>query len=312
MISLLEKEKLSAKDLENIITLKYEESIHLEFKGADSLSSKDKVKNEIAKDISSFANSAGGYIIYGINEENHVASSFSFINGNIFTKEWLEQVIQTRIHRKIEGIRIIPIRIDDNIEKSIYLVKIPESTRAPHMTSDKRFYKRYNFESVQMEEYEIRNLYNRKEKTELEINGIISVGKPNIENDEDGRKTIFFPITFQICNKSKAIEKDYKLIISFNFSEFVIKWDRLEQIKPNLSLSQDGKKIISFSNTCSIFPEETLSIGSIDLGLTLSEIERISEKGELFLTLLYSNGQDNLKIRLNDFIDKYNSSNRNS
>ena len=74
----------------------------------------------------------------------------------------LEQVIQSRIQRKIDGLEIIPVRFENEVKKSIYVIKIPESSLAPHMTSDKRFYKRYNFESVQMEEYEIRNLYNRK------------------------------------------------------------------------------------------------------------------------------------------------------
>jgi len=88
---------------------------------------------EIVKDVSSFANSAGGMIIYGIKELNHVADSFTFIDGNIYTKEWIEQVIQSGIQRKIEGLKIFPVRFDDNIEKSIYVIKIPESFSAPHI-----------------------------------------------------------------------------------------------------------------------------------------------------------------------------------
>ena len=45
--------------------------------------------------------------------------------------------------------------------KVAYVVSIPQSIRAPHQASDKKFYKRFNFESVPMEEYEIRDLARR-------------------------------------------------------------------------------------------------------------------------------------------------------
>src|SRR5664280_351246 len=144
MTTLLDKDEIVEQDLRTLIELGAEESINLEFKSTDSLGQTNTQKAEIAKDVSAFANSAGGIIIYGVNEVNHKADSFSPIRGSELTKEWLEQVIQSRIQRKIEDLLIIPIRLGQNIEESIYIVKIPESPLAPHMTSDKKFYKRYN------------------------------------------------------------------------------------------------------------------------------------------------------------------------
>ena len=115
MVSIIDKDIIKEEDINSLISLGVEESIDLEFKSSDSLKISDKKKSELAKDISAFANSSGGIIIYGINEENHVASSISPIDGNIITKEWIEQVIQTRIHRKIEDLKIIPIRIGKDI-----------------------------------------------------------------------------------------------------------------------------------------------------------------------------------------------------
>ncbi|MFN8349444.1 MAG: ATP-binding protein [Spirosomataceae bacterium] len=120
-----------------------------------------KRKDIISKDVASFANSDGGIIIYGIKEENHKAHSTTFINGNEFTKEWLEQVINSTIQRHIPDVKIYPIREAGRIEKTIYIVKIPKSLEAPHISKDQRFYKRFNFMSVPMEEYEIRQLYGR-------------------------------------------------------------------------------------------------------------------------------------------------------
>ena len=141
--------KLEDYDIEFINSLienEIEESIHLDFKAGEALSKSDSKKKEVSKDVSSFANSDGGIIIYGITEKNHKAYQLSFIDGNIYTKEWLEQIISTTIKRNINGLKIFPIRNNGKISESIYIVQIPQSLDAPHLSRDKRFYKRYNFE----------------------------------------------------------------------------------------------------------------------------------------------------------------------
>ena len=76
-------------------------------------------------------------------------------------KEWLDQVINSRISPKIDGIRINPIPLKTtNLGQCAYVVWIPQSNTA-HQASDKRYYKRYNFESVAMEDYEIRDAMSR-------------------------------------------------------------------------------------------------------------------------------------------------------
>ena len=131
-----EKTEYSIDDITALIDNEAEESVHLDFKAAGSLSKDDKKKAEIAKDVSAFANSDGGIIVYGIEERDHKAYALSYIDGNTYTKEWLEQVIQDNIQRRIEGLEIFPIRDNGDITKSIYVVKIPRSSNTPHMRSE--------------------------------------------------------------------------------------------------------------------------------------------------------------------------------
>ena len=58
------------EDLLALINLPAEESVSLEYKGASSLNNTDPNKNEISKDVSAFANSGGGVIVYGMKETN--------------------------------------------------------------------------------------------------------------------------------------------------------------------------------------------------------------------------------------------------
>jgi hypothetical protein len=156
-----DKKGFNESDIDALIANGMEESIHLDFKAVGSLAKDDRKKREIAKDVSAFANSDGGVIVYGITEENHVATSVSPIDGNVFTKEWLEQVINSNIEKRIPDIRIYPVRIEGDISRTAYIVKIPRSDSVPHQSKDYKYYRRFNFQSVPMEEYEVRELFNR-------------------------------------------------------------------------------------------------------------------------------------------------------
>ena len=76
MIDFFDKYEYSEADITALIHGKAEESIHLDFKAAESLGDSNPKKNEIAKDVSAFANSDGGIIIYGISEQDHRAGNF--------------------------------------------------------------------------------------------------------------------------------------------------------------------------------------------------------------------------------------------
>jgi len=154
-----------------LIENEVKESLSLDYKECGALQRTDGKKNELSKDVSSFANSAGGTLVYGIIEDGHIPVGISEgYDPNGITKEWIEQVINSRIHQRIDGIIINQIELRKSRPgKVLYVVHIPQSLRAPHMAADKRFYKRYNFESVPMEEYEVRDVMNRSDSPEIRL-----------------------------------------------------------------------------------------------------------------------------------------------
>jgi hypothetical protein len=156
-------------DLEKLIKDDIRESLTLEYKSSPSLGKESKQRNELSKDVSAFANSAGGTIVYGIVEKNQKPDRID--NGSddsVISREWLEQTINTLIQPRIQGIVIQQIPLGEG--QSAYAVNIPQATAlAPHQASDSKYYRRFNFESVPMADYEIRDTMRRATTPELYV-----------------------------------------------------------------------------------------------------------------------------------------------
>lgn len=288
MKSFYDKEDYTIDDIQSLIENQVEESIYLDFKSAGSLEKSDKKRIEISKDVASFANSDGGIIVYGIKEVDHVASEFSFIDGNEFTKEWIETIINSYVQRRISDIKIYPIRIDGDIKKSIYVVKIPYSYDAPHLSKDNRYYKRYNFMSVPMEEYEIRQSYNRKDNTELVIdNLILQIGSSSIVGSSY-LKTLHMALIFQVSNISNSIENMYKVEVHINRKILA------SGNPPNFMRNEEETAIFSFPNTSPLFQDEVTSIATVPLLFNGSNHHLLWEPVNVHL--YYTNGSKGKKI----------------
>jgi len=202
--------KWNQQKLEEFIINKVEENLNLDYKASGSLQRNDKKANEISKDVSAFANSDGGIIIYGIKEDSgnkHLPESLDPINRNEISKEWLEQIIQSRIRPRIENIEIHPVPINGSSDLVVYVVEILQSDTA-HQANDRKYYRRYNFSSEPMFDYEIRDIINRTKhpiidlefwitKTTYEINSHIPK-IPTFSIDSNG-----FPIV-------KGLEQEFK------------------------------------------------------------------------------------------------------
>lgn len=163
-----------------------EESLNLDYKAAGSLDKRPEKKTEISKDVSAMANSAGGIIIYGLSEyqnkaKSHLAEKLSPIDRTQYSKEWLEQIINSNIRPKIDGIIIHSIQLNSGADDVAYVVEIPASTTA-HQATDKKYYKRYNFESIAMEDYEIRDVMGRNQYPKIELEFKIEISTVNVNS----------------------------------------------------------------------------------------------------------------------------------
>lgn len=99
------------------------------------------VKNELAKQLSAFANMGGGRILYGVTDDGQIDNGgiSSVIKGGRSPKDWLESVIPTLTDYEITGVNVYSIsgqNPSSRIQKgrSVYVVDVPDSERAPHQS----------------------------------------------------------------------------------------------------------------------------------------------------------------------------------
>ncbi|MFI5204010.1 MAG: helix-turn-helix domain-containing protein [Flavobacteriales bacterium] len=299
-MQILELEDFTEQTIKEIIDSNLEESINIEFKSGNALSKETIAKKEISKDISAFANSDGGLIFYGINEENHVASSMSFIDGNTFTKEWLENIIISNIQPKINDLKIFPIRFEQDVKKTIYVIKIPNSTFSPHINGDKKYYRRFNFQSVPMEEYEIRNLYLGQKESKVYVDRLLV--KP-VDTDEPDTKNYSFYIEIQIANDGNFVSEKYK--VACNISNVVginISYDTNKNYSVTNKIEEGVK--ISNNDIVPLFPNELFNVLSFTLHIPKSKFDEITQT-LIFKTLTFNvTEMEESEMNLNELLIK--------
>jgi predicted HTH transcriptional regulator len=149
-------------DVENLIRNQVQENIHLDYKDSRALTN-NGARDSLAKDVSAFANSDGGLLIYGVEEKDNLPVRIDAgVDDAQRSREWIESAIMTGITPRLDDVKIVPVPVSAG--HSLYVVETTKTFRGPHQSSDKRYYKRHNFKSVPMEDYEVNDVRNRRKQ----------------------------------------------------------------------------------------------------------------------------------------------------
>jgi schlafen family protein len=231
--------------IQSHITGQIEESLVLDYKAAGALDRSKK--NDITKDISSFANSAGGTVIYGVREfsgaKHHLPEKIDPIDRDQFDKEWLEHII-ANIQPRLNVV-IHPVQLASAPNHVAYVVEIPQGTTA-HQATDFRYYKRYNFESVPMSDYEIRDVMQRKSSPKFQIEGAITFVPPAINSFEihlwllNGGRVSAHDIAFT-ADRPDVLNVDRKMWESKSQGDNKIRLVSMDPLHP-----EDRRRLVSY------------------------------------------------------------------
>lgn len=149
-------DKITLASLEQLIQRKTRESRLIDYKRAWDLSG-DKGKQEFLADVSSFANTDGGELVYGMDETDGIATAIRGLVGFARDKEQLraEHVLARGLEPRLGGVEFTQVDLSDG--RLVFIVRIARSGNPPHMVCDTgRFYKRISAGRMPMNAEEVR------------------------------------------------------------------------------------------------------------------------------------------------------------
>lgn len=212
--------KIEEQDIQLLVDNEQKESVILEYK--ENVSNTDKEKRELPKDISAMANTDGGFVIFGVKEEDSRASEIVGINkliGKQPVEEWIENILISSIRPKVlVKPKVIPISF--NVDKVILVLQVSKSPHRPHMVTvggKNAYYKRHNYQSSYADEHEVRSMF-------LESKTSIDEMKDFLEsrNLNDTRKDNFAhtPLSEEVADNLALLDELPKNFIEKPFALF--------------------------------------------------------------------------------------------
>lgn len=165
--------ELRAEDIVSLVENRVAESRTLDYK-RDLPGRKDADKRELLADVSSFANTAGGVLLFGIETERDANGAdtgipvcFKTVSVTNLdeTTRWLSQVIGDGLSPSLRRLAFQPITLPTG--ETVLALGIPRSLDAPHAVwfeKSGKFYRRSVADKYQADVMEIRRMFSEAEE----------------------------------------------------------------------------------------------------------------------------------------------------
>jgi hypothetical protein len=231
------------EDIQSLIDDGIEEGLQLEYKASAALTRDSANINELCKDVSAMANSAGGQIVYGVEEDKATHKPKCLdkgISDPKITREWIQQTLNSRIQPRIDGVSIARMVLPSGA--AIFVIEAPATQAGPHQAPDDKYYKRFDGLCTPMKDYEIKDVMRRGEYPVLQVKLWNLPAFPS--HDTSGNDTVVVPVNVSVENRSStpAIYTSLRLFFDDRFK--VVEKGMLQ---PGKVIQINAQKVVSLT-----------------------------------------------------------------
>ena len=153
---------VSEADVLRLITAQETEGPHLEFK-RELPRTDNGSRHEFLADVSAFANSGGGDVVFGIEEDDQgrAASVVALAENPDQEPRRLLDVLMNGVEPRLPGVHVQPIAVTGG---SVFVLRVPQSWAGPHrVKTNQHFFLREGPRKRQLDVPEIRSLFLRSD-----------------------------------------------------------------------------------------------------------------------------------------------------
>lgn len=228
------------EDMKNLLGREIE-SLYIEFKQTiDEPLRQGHNADNFSRALSGFANSAGGCLIWGLEEEHGIATILRpFPDFRKFEADANDLAGQWVIPA-IDGLMVKCIESEDEPGKGFVLMLVPQSDKTPHINQrTHRYYYRSGSSFLRMEHYQLEDMFGRRPKPVLDC----FVTMENHQHDaqgkvflvtvfaiNNGRSSAHYPACKVRFNKGIRLDNDQKHKIKVSFDNGFFAFEEYEAV----------------------------------------------------------------------------------
>ena len=163
----------------------------------------------LSKQVSAFANGAGGRLFIGIDDHGQVDGGVP-INLRGGTRAWLEDVVPHVVDPTLQRCNVFEVGHSgptSHVRPShgVYVVDIPSSNQAPHQSKDHRYYLRIAGKSRPMGHVHVQDVLRRTQHPEVDLSRLGPYGEPETDETDPRGPQAFVQFRIFLINRSRRL-----------------------------------------------------------------------------------------------------------
>jgi len=187
-----------------------------EFKGARFVCEGGKLSHHfqpnLSKQLSAFANGAGGRIFLGLDDDGVVDGGVPMELKGGGTRAWLEDIIPGSVDPPLRNFNVFEVPwpgpgVSTRLREgcAIYVLEIPASDEAPHQAVDHRYYLRIAGKSRPMGHVHIQDVLRRTRHPVIDIARISPYGSPEHQVDDPRGPKVVLGFRAFVANRGRNL-----------------------------------------------------------------------------------------------------------
>ena len=163
----------------------------------------------LSKQVSAFANAAGGRIFIGLDDEGQVDGGVPVDLKSGGTRSWLEDIVHQLVDPHLGRFNVFEVTGDGTggiaPGHAVYVIEVPRSEDAPHQARDHRYYLRIAGKSRPMGHIHLEDIQRRTRSPSVSLVRIGPFGRPRYDRADPRGPRVFVAFRAFLQNTGRTL-----------------------------------------------------------------------------------------------------------